>query len=77
MLREADVDRGRERTLGDLGAVPEAFDLADSLNEFAYRGFSLHPDGKSFLTSMLKIRTQIYLMREFYRTISLWSQWFD
>ncbi len=77
MLREADVDRGRERTLGDLGAVPEAFDLADSLNEFAYRGFSLHPDGKSFLTSMLKIRTQIYLMREFDRTISLWGQWFD
>ena len=42
--------------------------MADSLNEVAYRGFSLHPDGKSFLTSVLKMRMQIYIMRGFNRS---------
>jgi hypothetical protein len=52
---------------GDLGPVPPAFHLADSFNEFAYRGFRLHPDGKSFLTSVLKVRMQIDIMKDFSR----------
>lgn len=65
-LRRADL-LGTESMVADLGPVPPAFDLADSHNEFAYRGFSLHPDGKSFLTSVLKIRMQIYIMKDFNR----------
>ena len=66
-LRRVDL-RGAESIVADLGPVPPAFDLTDSMNDFAYRGFSLHPDGKSFLTSVLKMRMQIYIMRDFNRT---------
>jgi serine/threonine protein kinase len=65
LLQQIDIDSGKETRLADLGPVPPEFDLADPLNEFAYRGFSLHPDGKSFLTSVLRIKTQIYLMKDF------------
>ena len=61
-LGRIDVATSRETTIADLGPVPAAFDLADGLNEFSYRGFSLHPDGKSFLTSVLRVKTQIYLL---------------
>ncbi len=30
--------------------------------QFPFRGFSLHPDGKSFLTSINRMKSQIYLM---------------
>ena len=66
-LRRVDL-RGVETVVAELGPVPPSFDMADSLNEFAYRGFSLHPDGKSFLTSVLKMRMQIYIMRGFNRS---------
>jgi serine/threonine protein kinase len=75
LLQQVEVDSGKETRLADLGAVPPEFDLAEPLNEFAYRGFSLHPDGKSFLTSVLRIRTQIYLMKDFDRRARLVDRW--
>src|SRR6059036_3007822 len=60
-----DVDTGRERQISELGTTPAAFDLAENFNEFPYRGFSLHPDGTSFLTSILRAKMQIYLMKDF------------
>ena len=51
--------------------MPPAFDVGDSLNEFLYRGFSLNPDGKSFLTSVLRVKTQIYLPKNFDRPVRL------
>ena len=45
------------------------------MNDIPYRGFSLHPDGKSFLTSVVRIKTQIYLMRDFDRTERLADRW--
>jgi Tol biopolymer transport system component len=59
VLGKIDIKNGNEAELADLGPVPPAFDLADSLNDFAYRGYSLHPDGRSFLTSVLRVKTQI------------------
>jgi eukaryotic-like serine/threonine-protein kinase len=67
ILARIDVANARETTIADLGPVPAAFDLAGPLNEFPYRGFSLNPDGKSFLTSILRVKTQIYLMPDFDR----------
>jgi len=55
-------NRGRRDELGlGLGSCAGGVVLGDSLNDFAYRGFSLHPDGKSFLTSV-RMKTQIYLL---------------
>jgi serine/threonine protein kinase len=76
ILGRVDVATQKETEIADLGPIPPAFDIGDSLNEFPYRGFSLHPDGHSFLTSVLKIKTQIYLMKDFDRTIRLADRWF-
>ena len=71
ILSKIDLASGIETAIRDIGPVPPAFDLAESVNQTTYRGFSLHPDGKSFLTSILRIKTQIYLMRDFDRKMRL------
>ena len=76
MLGRIDVATLKETQVADLGGIPPAFDLVDSLNDFAYRGFSLHPDGKSFLTSIFKMKTQIYLLKDFDRSVRLADNWF-
>lgn len=75
VLGRIDVASGAEQELADLGPIPPSVGLVDSLNEFVYRGFSLHPDGGSFLTSVLRIKTQIYLMRDFDRRSRLADRW--
>jgi hypothetical protein len=65
ILATVDVDSAREQQIADLGAIPPAFDLAENFNEFPYRGFSLHPSGASFLTSPLRAKMQIYLIKDF------------
>jgi len=41
----------------------------------AFRGFSLSPDGKSFLTSIVRTKLQIYLMEDFDRPVRLADRW--
>jgi dipeptidyl aminopeptidase/acylaminoacyl peptidase len=67
VLATIDVDTAHESQIADLGTMPPAFDLAENFNEVPYRGFSLHPDGTSFLTSVLRAKMQIYLMKDFDR----------
>jgi hypothetical protein len=55
--------------------MPPAFDLGENFNEFPYRGFSLHPDGSGFLTSVLRAKMQIYLMKDFDRRGRLADRW--
>ncbi len=74
-LGRVDISTGKETQIADLGAVPAAFDLAEDLSQLSYRGFSLHPDGKSFLTAMFRAKTQIYLMKDFDRTVRLADRW--
>jgi Tol biopolymer transport system component len=75
VLATIDVDTGREHQIADLGTMPPAFDLAENFNEFPYRGFSLHPDGTSFLTSILQAKMQIYLIKDFGRDRRLGDRW--
>jgi eukaryotic-like serine/threonine-protein kinase len=74
-LSKIDVATGKETKITDLGPIPPAFDLASNFNEFPYRGFSLHPNAKSFLTSVLRAKMQIYLMKDFNRTLRLADSW--
>ena len=67
ILGTIDLRTSREKLVADLGGVSPAFDLAASMNQIAYRGFSMNPDGKSFLTSTMRSKTQIYMMRDFDR----------
>ena len=75
VLGRVDISTGNETQIADLGVVPAAFDFAEDLSQFSYRGFSLHPDGKSFLTAMFRSKTQIYLMKDFDRTVRLADRW--
>ena len=75
ILGAIDVATTSERQVADLGPVPAAFDLSQTFNEFSYRGFSLHPDGTSFLTSVLRAKMQVYLIPDFDRTARLADRW--
>ena len=75
ILEKIDVATGKESRIADLGPIPPAFDLSENFNELPYRGFSMHPDGKSFLVSMLRARMQIYLMKQSDRTVRLIDRW--
>jgi hypothetical protein len=61
------IDGGsaRETLVADLGPAPAVLDLAQYQSDFPYRGFSLRPDGKSFLTSALGIKGDIWLLENF------------
>ncbi len=72
-LRRWDIATGRERSIADLGPTPPGFDLANDQGNFWYRGFSIHPDGKSFLTSVYRMQTHIWLMHDFDRPAQLWE----
>ncbi|HEV2199294.1 MAG TPA: protein kinase [Bryobacteraceae bacterium] len=72
MLGRIDIATGTETKVSDLGPAPSAaFDIASARFDFAFRGFSLNPDGKSFLTSIFRTKLQIYLMQDFDRPARL------
>jgi hypothetical protein len=59
--------------VADLGPVPAALDLADFQGDFPYRGFSLRPDGNRFLTSVLTLKGNLWLLPNF----DLRTGWLD
>jgi Tol biopolymer transport system component len=71
VLGRIEIAQSKESKIADLGPVTVGMYLSDRLNTFPYRGFSLHPDGKSFLTSVLRVKTQIYLLENFDRRTRL------
>jgi Tol biopolymer transport system component len=66
-----EIAGSREDVVTDLGTLPAAMDLARFADDFPYRGFSLHPDGKSFLTSAVDIKGDIWLLQDFERRVGL------
>jgi hypothetical protein len=75
ILSRIDVATTKESQIADLGPISPAFDLSENFNELPYRGFSLHPDGKSFLVSMLRAKMQIYLMKQSDHTVRPIDRW--
>jgi len=75
VLGRIELAGGKASQVSDLGPAAPAFDYANYIGEFPLRGFSLHPDGKSFLTSVSNGRSQIVLMRDFDRSTRLFD-WF-
>jgi hypothetical protein len=60
-----EVPSGRETRLADLGRITASTGLADLVGTFQYRGFSLNPDGKSFLTSVYRANLNLWLLEDF------------
>lgn len=71
LLARIDVATGRETKLADLGIRPAAMDLGLMSGSFEYRGFSLQPDGKSFLTSTYRAKLDIWVLEDFDRKTRL------
>ena len=71
VLKSFNITSGSESTIADLGPAPPGFDLANYQGNFWYRGFSLHPNGKSFLTSVYRLQAHIWLMEDFDRPTRL------
>jgi len=71
ILRRLEIATEKESKIADLGPAPPGFDLANRQGTFWYRGFSLHPDGKSFLTSVYHMQAHIWLMEDFDRPTRL------
>ena len=70
-LGRIDATTGRETRVADLGPVPAALQLGMYNGDFSYRGFSMHPDGKTFLTSVLRTKADIWLLQGFDRRPNL------
>ena len=68
-----DLASGRETWIADLGPLPAAMELGNFSGELAYRGFSLNPDGKSFLTSVFRVKADIWLQADWARRRRLWD----
>ena len=45
-----------------------------NIGDFPFRGFSMHPDGKRFLTSMTRIRGDLWLLENFNTPKSWWQR---
>jgi len=73
VLGRIEIQGEREHVTADLGPMPASLQMADFQGDFSYRGFSMHPDGKSFLTSVLTIKGDIWLLEDFNRRIG----WLD
>jgi Tol biopolymer transport system component len=69
-LTSLDVASGRERVIAaDLGPSPPT--------STPLRGFSLAPDHKSFLTSIVRLRGDVWLLDGFAREKSFWQRLFS
>jgi len=70
-LRRLATATGTESKIADEGPVPPGFYLATHQGVFWYRGFSLSPDGKAFLTSVYRMKAHLWLMEDFDRPTRL------
>jgi Tol biopolymer transport system component len=59
-----EVDTGNEQVLSDLGPYPAGFTYGAAMGALPYRGFSLGPDGKSILTSVIRTQADIWMMQQ-------------
>jgi hypothetical protein len=56
------VRDGTESVIADLGGYPAAFSYGLSMGSLPLRGFTMASDGRSFLTSMLRAKSDIWVM---------------
>jgi hypothetical protein len=76
ILASIDVQTGTEAVVGDLGAYPAAFAYKNLVDFVPIRGYSLAPDGKSFLTSIFRARGDIWLLEGFRQPAGFWRSLF-
>jgi roadblock/LC7 domain-containing protein len=76
ILASIDIRTGAETTAGDLGVYPAALTFGDLLAMVPFRGYSLAPDGKSFVTSIIRARGDIWLLEGLREPTGFWRTLF-
>ena len=71
VLSRIDLTTGEETRLTDLGVRPAAMDFGLFSGSFEYRGFSMSPDGGSFLTSVYRAKMDLWVLQDFGRRMRL------
>ena len=67
MLGRVELATGKETVITDLGPVSAGMEFGQFNGNFAYRGFSMNPDGKSVLTSVFRSKLDLWLLDSFDR----------
>ena len=57
-------DDGAETVLGDLGPYPASYSYASATGLAPLRGFALSEDGRSFLTSVIRPKSDLWVMEK-------------
>jgi len=65
VLFSFEIASGKERTISDLGPASTAF---------AFRGFSLAPDGKRIATSIVNTKGDLWLLEGFNKQIGFFER---
>ena len=58
-----DVESGAETRISDLGAIPAAFGYGSMTGLTPVKGMSVAPDGKTVTVSMLRVRSDLWLLQ--------------
>ena len=74
VLASIDVETGRENQIADLGPMPPSARAVWFKGDLPFRGFSMAPDGKSFLTSIYRDSSSIWMLEGFDPDTSLWRK---
>lgn len=77
VLAAIDLNSGQEKVVSDLGPLPASVRAGLMALEFPFRGFSMHPDGRSFLTSIYRESSDIWMLEGLEPERSLWRRLFS
>ena len=73
-LVSIDVETGREKRIADIGPAPRPPEPYPGFSASPLSGFSLSPDGKSFVTSINRSDSDIWILENFQMPAkSIWS----
>jgi Tol biopolymer transport system component len=74
MLGRIELAVSGEKRIADLGPMPAGMEIGVNIGDFPFRGFSMSPDGKSFLTSRMHLRGDLWMLENFNLSRTWWQR---
>ena len=65
VLESIDPETARGKLISDFGRVPASMRYGELNGTTSFRGYSISPDGKSFLTSVFRSSSDIWMLEGF------------
>jgi hypothetical protein len=63
-VSEIDVQSGQERVLSVIGRYPAEYSYGTYTGTPPVRGFSMRPDGRAFVTSLIRPRSDVWILSD-------------